>query len=72
LTEEITTNISLMEALISTGPRNLELTQKTTSDKNLLSTIRTRVEIPELHKISKIIVLFLFSLVVKEVIYSVS
>jgi hypothetical protein len=42
--------ISLTEAPILTGPRNLELAQKTTPEKNLRSIIRTRVEIPELNK----------------------
>jgi hypothetical protein len=44
------TNISLTEAPISTKPRNLESTRKTMSDRNLRSTVRTRVGIPELDK----------------------
>jgi hypothetical protein len=39
-----------MEAPISTKPRNLELVQKIISERNLISTIRTRVRIPELNK----------------------
>jgi hypothetical protein len=50
LTEKRIVNISLTRALISTGPRNLELTRKITSGRNLISTVCTRVEIPELDK----------------------
>jgi hypothetical protein len=39
-----------MEAPISTGPRNLELTRKITPERNLRSTIQTRVGISELDK----------------------
>jgi hypothetical protein len=50
LTEKRITNISLTEAPISTGPRNLESTRKITSERNLRSAIRTRVRILELDK----------------------
>jgi hypothetical protein len=50
LTEKKITNISLTEALISIGPRNLELTWKTIPGKNLRSTLQTRVGILELDK----------------------
>jgi hypothetical protein len=43
-------NISALEAPISTGPRNLESERKTTPERNLRSTIQTRVRIPELDK----------------------
>jgi hypothetical protein len=48
--EKRITNISLTEALISTRPRNLELTQKITSERNLIATIQKWVKIPELDK----------------------
>jgi hypothetical protein len=50
LTEKRIVNILLTEAPISTGPRNLESAQKTTPERNLRSTIRTRVGILELDK----------------------
>jgi hypothetical protein len=50
LTEERITNISLTEALKSTGPKNLELTHKIILERNLISTIRSRVRISELSK----------------------
>jgi hypothetical protein len=50
LIEKKIANILLTEALISTGPKNLELAQKTIPGKNLSSIIQTRVEIPELDK----------------------
>jgi hypothetical protein len=50
LTEKRIMNISLTEAPISTGPRNLELARKIIPGKNLRSTIQTRVGIPELNK----------------------
>jgi hypothetical protein len=50
LTEKRITNISLTEAPISIGPRNLESARKITPGKNLRSTIQTRVRIPELDK----------------------
>jgi hypothetical protein len=43
-------NILLTRAPISTGSRNLELTRKTTPERNLISTFWTRVGIPELDK----------------------
>jgi hypothetical protein len=50
LMEKRITNISLTEALISTRPRNLELTQKITSERNLIATIQKWVRIPKLDK----------------------
>jgi hypothetical protein len=50
LTEKRITNILLMEAPISTRPKNLESTWKITPEKNLRSTIQTRVGILELDK----------------------
>jgi hypothetical protein len=50
LTEKRIANILLLKAPISTGPRNLESTQKTTPERNLRTTIRTRVGIPKLDK----------------------
>jgi hypothetical protein len=43
-------NILLTEALILTGPRNLELARKITTERNLRSIIHTRVGISELDK----------------------
>jgi hypothetical protein len=48
LTEKRIANISLTEALISIGPRNLESARKITPESNLKLMIRTRVGIPEL------------------------
>jgi hypothetical protein len=48
--EKRITNISLTEAPIPIGPRNLELKRKTTLGRNLRLMIRTRVGIPELDK----------------------
>jgi hypothetical protein len=42
LTEKRIVNISLTEAPISTGPRNLESARKITSGRNLRSTIQTK------------------------------
>jgi hypothetical protein len=50
LTEKRITNILLTKAPISTGQRNLELARKTTSEKNLRSTIQTRFGILKLDK----------------------
>jgi hypothetical protein len=53
LTEKRIANISLKEAPILTGPRNLELAWKTTSERNRRSTIRTRDKILELDENKK-------------------